>query len=87
VPFELLGLEALAVRNVGLSVHGAHGRTWLDGYDPDLLALWTVRPSDGWVHELGVSLHGGFVLPVRLDLTYRLDDPGLFFSFGVARLF
>ena len=87
VPFELLGLEALAVRNVGLSVHGAHGRTWLDGYDPDRFALWVVRPSDGWVHELGVSLHGGFVLPVRLDLTYRLDDPGLFFSFGVARLF
>jgi hypothetical protein len=87
VPFELLGLEALAVRNIGLSVHGAHGRTWLDGYDPETLALWAVRPSDGWVHELGVSLHGGFFLPARLDLTYRLDDPGVFVSFGVARLF
>jgi len=87
VPFELLGLEALAVRNVGLSIHGAHGRTWIDGFDRDRLALWPVAPSGGWVHELGISLHGGFVLPVRLDLTYRLDDPGLFFSFGVARLF
>jgi hypothetical protein len=87
VPFELLGLEALAARSVGLSVHGAHGRTWLDGFDPGRLALWVVEPTDGWVHELGVSLHGGFLLPVRLDLTYRLDDPGLFVSFGVARLF
>jgi len=94
VPFELLGLEALAVRNVGFSIHGAHGRTWIDGFDPDRLALWPVLPSEGWVHELGVSLHGGFVLPVRLDLTYRLDPgsesgagSGLYFSFGVARLF
>ena len=87
VPFELLGLEWFAARNIGLSVFGAHGRTWLDGYDPDALALYVVQPSDGWVHELGVSLHGGFFLPVRLDLAYRLDDPGLFVSFGVARLF
>ena len=87
VPFELLGLEALAARNIGLSVFGAHGRTWLDGYDRDALALWVVQPSDGWVHEVGVSLHGGFFVPVRLDLAYRVDDPGLFVSFGVARLF
>lgn len=88
VPFELLGLEALAVRNISLSVHGAHGRVWLDGFDPEgLILLPPFRFTDGWVHELGVSLHGGFFLPVRLDLTYRFDDPGLFVSFGVARLF
>ncbi len=88
VPFELLGLEALAVRNISLSVHGAHGRVWLDDFDPESLALLPpFRFADGWIHELGVSLHGGFFLPVRLDLTYRFDAPGLYFSFGVARLF
>ncbi len=88
VPFELLGLEALAVRNIGLIVHGAHGRTWLDprsGDTPDLLV--PLRTAEDWVHEVGVSLSGGFFIPVRLDLTYRLDDPGVFVSFGVARLF
>ncbi|MEM1043342.1 MAG: DUF5686 family protein [Bacteroidota bacterium] len=93
VPFELLGLEALAVRNVGLSIHGAHGRVWLDGPGPETRST-ALRFNEGWVNELGVSLHGGFVLPVRLDLTYRFDSgtasglgSGLFFSFGVARLF
>ncbi len=85
VPFELLGLESLAVQNVSLSLHGAHGRVWLDGLDPALRSPF--RFADGWIHELGVSLHGGFLLPVRLDLAYRLDGPGLFVSFGVARLF
>ena len=88
VPFELLGLEALAVRNIGLLVHGAHGRTWLDASTSEPLALSVpLRTSSDWIHELGVSLSGGFFVPVRLDLTYRLDDPGVFVSFGVARLF
>ncbi len=88
VPFELLGLEALAVQNVSLSVHGAHGRTWLDAPEgAGTPGVSSFRLSGGWVHELGVSLHAGFFLPVRLDLTYRLDDPGLFVSFGIARLF
>jgi hypothetical protein len=94
VPFELFGLEALAVRNVGLLVHGAHGRTWLgdpsagSGQGPaprDPLA--PLRTSGGWLHEVGVSVSGGFFVPLRLDLTYRVDDPGLFVSFGIARLF
>ncbi len=94
VPFELLGLETLAVQNLGLSLHGAHGRVWLDGDPQTRLPPAPLRFIDGWIHELGVSLHGGFFLPVRLDLTYRFDPgsgsgagSGLFVSFGVARLF
>ena len=88
VPFELLGLEALAVRHIGLVVFGAHGRTWLD---PQTLETQNpfapLRTADGWIHEVGVSVSGGFFLPVRLDLAYRIDEPGVFVSFGLARLF
>ena len=30
----------------------------------------------------------GYIVPLRLDVTYRLtDDPGVVFGFGLARLF
>lgn len=82
VPFELLGLGALAERQIGLLVHGAHGRTWLEA-PPEAPVLAT----EGWHHELGLSLSGGFFIPVRLDLSYRFGGPGLFVSLGAARLF
>src|SRR5690606_16367318 len=73
VPFELLGLDALAARHIGLVVYGAHGRTWLSEDRPrDPLA--PLRTTGGWLHEVGVSVSGGFTVPARLDLTYRLDD-------------
>ncbi|MDX1532212.1 MAG: carboxypeptidase-like regulatory domain-containing protein, partial [Rhodothermales bacterium] len=78
VPFELLGLTALADRQIGVALHGAHGRSW------------DAAPgagTAGWHHEVGLSLSGGFLLPVRLDLTTRLDEPGVFVTLGLARLF
>ena len=86
VPFEVLGLDALAARHIGFLVYGAHGRTWL-GEDGPRDPLAPLRTTGGWLHEVGVSVSGGFFVPVRLDLTYRVDDPGLFVSFGIARLF
>ena len=88
VPFELLGLEAFAVRNIGVVVFGAHGRTWLDADTRGTLNPFApLNVPESWVHEVGVSVSGGFFLPVRLDLAYRIDDPGVFVSFGLARLF
>lgn len=38
-------------------------------------------------HELGIGLGGGFLVPLRLDVTARLGAPGVYVGFGFARLF
>ncbi|MEL7362529.1 MAG: hypothetical protein AAFN13_10695, partial [Bacteroidota bacterium] len=78
VPFELLGWEWAAVNNVGLLVHGAHAAG-------DLSAFGTT--TDWQHHEVGVGLSGGFALPLRLDVTFRLDEPGTTVTLGFARVF
>ncbi len=51
-----------------------------------------IRISGGHVavggghHELTISLAGIWGSPVQLDLTYRLDRPGLFVGLGLSRL-
>ena len=75
IPFERLGLDALARRSYTLLVHGASARTW--GGD---------EAADGWHHEVGVSL-SGVLGALRLDLTQRLDAPGTVLGVGVARAF
>ncbi|MEL6769971.1 MAG: carboxypeptidase-like regulatory domain-containing protein [Bacteroidota bacterium] len=78
VPFEVLGWEWAAVNNVGLLVHGAHAAG-------DLSAFGTT--TDWKHHEVGVGLSGGFALPLRLDVTFRLDEPGTTVTLGFARVF
>lgn len=75
VPFEALGLDALARRSYTLLVHGAHARTWGGG-----------EAAEAWHHEVGVSL-SGVLGALRLDLTQRLDAPGTVLGVGVARAF
>ena len=83
VPFELVGWRWAAERNIGLIVHGGHGRTWFGDHT---LAELDYAPQyiEGFHHELGVSINGLFYL-FRLDFTKRLDAPGFFVSVGVAR--
>jgi hypothetical protein len=70
-------------------MYGSHGRTFISD---DRLNLLQSRPdyvlsyNDGIHHELGVSLNGIFGLG-RVNLTKRLDKPGLNIGFGVARYF
>ncbi|MEL6446062.1 MAG: DUF5686 family protein [Bacteroidota bacterium] len=78
VPFELLGWEWAAVNNVGLLVHGAHATGDLNAFGPT---------TDWQHHEVGVGLSGGLALPLRLDVTFRLDEPGTTVTLGFARLF
>ena len=81
VPFELIGWRWAAERNIGLIVHGGHGRTWFG----DLTLLdYAPQYTDGFHHELGVSINGLFNL-FRLDFTKRLDAPGFFVSVGFVR--
>ncbi len=88
IPFEILGLNGLAKRGYSVLVHGAHARTWLDAdRAADLSTFgYALSPSDGWHHEVGVSVSGILGL-LRLDLTQRLDAPGTVVGFGLARLF
>ncbi len=85
IPFELLGLMGVARSGLGLIVHGASGRTWID--DERLQSL-TFEPfyDDGWRHEIGVSLNSIFGI-MRLDTAWRLDQPGFYIGISAARIF
>lgn len=83
--FEIIGLRALAKRNIGIAVFGAHGRTWIkeshlasSGYAPVY--------SDKLHQEIGGSINGLFGL-LRLDAAKRLNHKGFYFGVSMARLF
>ena len=81
VPFELIGWRWAAERNIGLIVHGGHGRTWFG--DRTLLDYAPQYPN-GFHHELGVSINGLFDW-FRLDFTKRLDASGFSVSVGFVQ--
>lgn len=95
-PLELLGLQGLARSGVGILVHGASGRTWLSASGRQALSTTlnpetTFRPfepvtDENWRHELGVSLNGIFSL-LRIDATWRIDQPGFYAGISAARVF
>jgi hypothetical protein len=88
VPFEALGLFALADRRWGLSVYGAHATA---GWSDDRARVLNGRGfptagSDGWHHEVGLGLTGlaGFL---RLNATARLDARAFSLGLGTGGLF
>lgn len=81
IPFELLGLRYLVERGWGMILFGGAGYADAVGNYPD-----TLLTSDGVHSEVGLSLNGLFGL-VRLDFAKRLDSPGSFVGFSVARYF
>lgn len=88
VPFEILGLRTLAQKGVYLSLHGGHGRTWIDAARlAELRTIFEPVYQDQFHHEVGLSVHNLFGFPIRLDLTQRLDEKGFFIGFGAARVF
>lgn len=80
--FEGVGAWWLSQAGMRLVVYGGAGRTWV-GAEEQAPALY--RQSDGWHQEIGFSLKQLFNYPVRFDVTYRLDQPGWFFTFGFYR--
>jgi hypothetical protein len=86
VPFELIGWQAPVDQDIGLIVHGGHGRTWIGDDAQQRLRRRGVflRTTDGFHHELGLSVNGLLYDSLRLDLTKRLDAPS--FSVGVSVL-
>jgi hypothetical protein len=85
VPFEIIGWRWAVKRNLGLLVHGAHGRTWLDDQNrigPNYSPSYVEKVH----HELGVSLNGIFDL-VRFNVTKRLEPACIYVSVEMARIF
>ncbi|MFH1942524.1 MAG: DUF5686 family protein [bacterium] len=85
VPFELLGLDALARNGLGVILHGASGRTWIS--DERLTSLnHEFQYLNGFYREIGLSVNSLFGF-FRLDVTKHLNRPGLFVGISMARMF
>lgn len=85
VPLEILGLRGLARRGIGMILFGASGRTWISDEARSRLT-YTPRMSRDFHHELGFSINGILNL-LRVDAAWRLDRPGFYAGFGLARIF
>ncbi|MFZ0391248.1 MAG: DUF5686 family protein [Calditrichia bacterium] len=85
VPFELLGLDRLVKKNISLILQGASGRSWISQEHLQQLNYLPGTP-DQFHHEIGIGINGLFNL-FRIDVTRRLDEPGLYMGIGLARLF
>ena len=87
VPFEWLGLYGVADRHIELIVHGGHARTWV-GADRGLSLRRQgvfLRQSDGFHHEVGLSVNGLLKDLIRVDVTARLDEPVVSVGVGLLR--
>ena len=85
VPFELPGWQRWAENGLGLILTGGHGRTWIA---EETLEELPGNPhfDDQWRHEIGVSVNNVFQT-LRLDASYRIDEPGLYFGVSLSRFF
>ena len=85
VPFEWIGWQWAVRRNLGILIHGAHGRTWISSA---ALAGLADSPTyqNSFHHEAGASINGLFDL-LRVNVTRRLDTPGTCVSMEMARIF
>ncbi|MEX0780382.1 MAG: DUF5686 family protein [Balneolales bacterium] len=85
VPFEILGLRGFADRGLSMILHGASGKTWIS--EKHLLELEQyLKPTKSIHHEAGISVNNIFSV-LRIDTGLRLDKPGYYIGFGIARIF
>ncbi|MFC1650975.1 DUF5686 family protein [Candidatus Latescibacterota bacterium] len=84
VPFELIGLRTIAERNIGIILHGAAGRTWIESSRLKKLA-YDPHYCGNIVSEVGISLNNLFGF-MRFDATKRLDRRGYTFGINLARI-
>lgn len=88
-PFEALGLWGISKKGIGLIVFGGATNAWVsDPVSEKAFESFTpiLRESQGVHYEAGVSLNGIFSI-FRLDAAFRLDQPDLNVTVGVARYF
>lgn len=90
VPFELLGLDAVAKKGTGIIIFGGHAKSWLSQHKKqqffDMGLPYNYHSSNAVHHEIGVSINSLFDL-FRVDFAYRLDRPLFYGGISIARLF
>lgn len=87
--FEAMGLSWFAKKGWGFLVYGSHARTFLADATKNELKQrtdYTLSYSDSFHHEVGLALNGVFGF-ARVNITKRLDAPGLRIGIGVTRYF
>ena len=85
LPFEIIGWRQLAQKNIGIILHGASGRTWIEEEHQENLSYQPVY-QDRFHHEIGLSVNG-LLNFFRIDFTQRLDKPEFYAGFSLSRLF
>lgn len=89
IPLEALGWRGAAKSGLSIITFAGIGRTWISS-DQQQFFNSNVRfqpvSTKDWHQEVGVSLSNIFSL-IRVDLAYRVDDPGFYPSIAFARLF
>lgn len=90
VPLELLGIPNVAKSGLSVIVFGGAGKTWIPSEQEAFFNLNLGRlpniTGDTIHSEVGVSLSNIFSL-FRIDLAYRIDEPGFYPGISVARMF
>tara|TARA_R110000868_G_scaffold259361_9_gene517428 strand:- start:25540 stop:28026 length:2487 start_codon:yes stop_codon:yes gene_type:complete len=89
IPLEALGWRGAAKSGLSIITFAGIGRTWIPSEQKDFfnssLGYSPIATKD-WHQEVGVSLSNIFSL-FRVDLAYRIDNPGFYPSIALARLF
>lgn len=88
-PFEALGIPNAAKSGLSLIVFGGAGRTWISENQRDFFRseIGFIPSNTSEIHsEVGVSLSNIFSL-FRIDVAYRIDEPGIYPGIAFSRLF
>lgn len=88
-PFEALGIPNAAKSGLSLIVFGGSGRTWVSDNQRDFFRSeigFVPSNSNDWHSEVGISLSNIFSL-FRIDVAYRIDEPGIYPGIAFSRLF
>jgi hypothetical protein len=89
VPFEMLGWRQATKTGLSIIAFGGIGKTWVKQQQEDIFtAKYGYGPTvtDDWHMEAGLSLSNIFSI-LRADVAYRIDHPGFYLGFNVARFF
>jgi len=88
-PFEALGIPNAAKNGLSLIIFSGFGRTWIPESQKDFFRSeigFVPSNSKEFHSEIGVSLSNIFSL-FRIDVAYRIDEPGIYPGIAFSRLF
>ena len=90
IPFEIVGLEYLSNNKYELLIHGASGRTWIDGNKlTQIQKNYNLNYLNDYQHEMGIAIKFKYrFIALRIDATRNLSNHRnyLGFSFNLLSL-